>query len=191
MSATDADLLTRAARGDATAFPMLYDRHWLAVYRFAWLLTNSVQDAEDITQECFLALVRKASSFDPVRSQLRTWLIAVARKEYLRRRQTGSREDSLMPMDTLDQAPAAEAELIRLEIADAVRHAVSALPEAQREALFLFEFEGMSLSEAAAILEIEPNAVKARLFRAREQLKRLLEPLRPHSSPRKEQPDAR
>jgi len=53
------------------------------------------------------------------------------------------------------------------------------LPEQQREALYLFEFEGLKLSQIAEILEIEVNAVKARLFRGRENLKRLLEPFRP------------
>jgi RNA polymerase sigma-70 factor (ECF subfamily) len=56
---------------------------------------------------------------------------------------------------------------------------VEALPPVQREALRLFEFEGLSLAGTAVVLEIEPNAVKARLYRAREQLKRLLAHLRP------------
>lgn len=81
--------------------------------------------------------------------------------------------------------------LIRLERAEAVRLAIDALPAPQREALYLFEFEGMSLAEIAVILEIEPNAVKARLYRAREQLKRLLAPLHPDAVPRSEEADAR
>ena len=76
---TDAELITRAAGGDRTAFQLLYERHWNAVYRFAWLLTKSVPDVEDIRQECFLALVRDPKRFDPVRAQFRTCLIAVAR----------------------------------------------------------------------------------------------------------------
>ena len=67
-----------------------------------------------------------------------------------------------------------EERLIRGETSKAVRDAVAALPGPQREALFLFEFEGLSLAETAAILHIEPNAVKARLYRAREELKRSL-----------------
>ena len=77
-------------------------------------------------------------------------------------------------------------ELIRQERAEAVRRAVEALSPVQQEALYLFEFEGLTLAEMALVLEIEPNAVKARLYRAREQLRRLLTPLRPALSGRSE-----
>ena len=174
MSLTDAELIFRSVRGDATAFQELYERHWKPVYRFAWLLSGSVADAEDITQECFLALIRCTAVFDPARAQLRTWLIAVARRQFLNR----LREQELACGNEVDIMTPIDEELIRVECADAVRRAVAALPLAQREALYLFEFEGLSLAEVAAALGIEPNAVKARLFRAREQLKRLLAPLR-------------
>jgi RNA polymerase sigma-70 factor (ECF subfamily) len=176
---TDAELITRAAGGDRTAFQLLYERHWNAVYRFAWLLTKSVPDAEDITQECFLALVRDPKRFDPVRAQFRTWLIAVARNQYLQRCRSVARQASPAGLEMSEAPAGADEELIRLERAEAVRRAVEALPPVQREALRLFEFEGLSLAGTAMVLEIEPNAVKARLYRAREQLKRLLAPWRP------------
>lgn len=190
MSETDVALVARITRGDSIAFQLLYERHWNAVYRFAWLLTGSVPDAEDITQECFLALIRKRAFFDPARAQLRTWLIAVARNQHLQRRRNLAREDGpegigkAAVLNTLDES------LIRLERADAVRRAMDALPPPQREALYLFEFEGMSLADIGVILEIEPNAVKARLYRAREQLKRLLAPLCPDVVEKNEEADA-
>jgi DNA-directed RNA polymerase specialized sigma24 family protein len=55
-------------------------------------LTGSIADAEDIAQECFLGLIRKAPSFDPTRAQLRTWLIAVVRRQYFGRRRNSGRE---------------------------------------------------------------------------------------------------
>jgi RNA polymerase sigma-70 factor (ECF subfamily) len=169
---TDSELIPRAGRGDVTAFELLYERHRMAVYRYCWLLSGSVADAEDVTQECFLALVRKPSAFDGERAQLRTWLIAVARRQWLNRRRGLARESE----ELSDVAVPAgfEDELLRVERAEAVRRAMNALPPQQREALYLFEFEGLSMSEIGAILEIEVNAVKARLFRGRENLKRLL-----------------
>jgi len=167
-------LTTRIARGDAAAFQQLYERHWKPVYRFAWLLSGSAADAEDITQECFLALIRRTAVFDPARAQLRTWLIAVARHQHLNR----CRHRAQAVAEEEEAPVCVDEELIRLERADAVRRAVGALPLAQREALYLFEFEGLSLAQVAETLGIEPNAVKARLFRARDQLKRLLAPLR-------------
>jgi RNA polymerase sigma-70 factor (ECF subfamily) len=178
---TDAQLISRAAGGDLTAFELLYERHGRAVYRYAWLLSRSVADAEDITQESFLALMRKPKAYDPARAQLRTWLIAVVRRQYLGRCRSSARE---MSSDDLESPVAAgfDEELVRLERAEAVRQAVGALPQMQREALYLFEFEGLSLAEVAEILNIEANAVKARLYRAREQLKRQLASLRPAKS---------
>ena len=177
MEPDDAELTARIACGDAAAFQTLYERHWHAVYRFAWLLTSCIADAEDITQECFLALVRKTAAFDPSRAQLRTWLIAVARRQYLWRIRSSAREIS---REDQEQSHAAgfDEDLLRMERAEAVQQAIAALPQMQREALYLFEFEELSLAEVAGILNIEVNAVKARLYRARERLKRLLEHLR-------------
>jgi RNA polymerase sigma-70 factor, ECF subfamily len=74
--------------------------------------------------------------------------------------------------------PGIEAALIRDELGKAVRRSVMALPSAQREAIVLFEFEELSLAETAVVLGIEPNAVKARLHRRREMLKKSLAALR-------------
>jgi len=173
---TDGQLIARAAGGDGTAFELLYDRHWKAVYSYAWLLTRSVPDAEDVTQECFLALIRKPSSFDPARAQLRTWLIAVVRRQYLGRFRKSARESGSAFLPEVAIPARIDEDLIRTERAEAVREALGTLPEPQREALYLFEFEGLNLAEVAAVLDIEPNAVKARLYRGREQLKQLLTP---------------
>jgi RNA polymerase sigma-70 factor (ECF subfamily) len=181
---TDTELINSAADGDRAAFESLYLRHWKAVYSYAWLLAGSVADAEDITQECFLTLIRKPKSFDPARAQLRTWLIAIVRRQYFGRRRSSSRETG-GDLD-LQQVPckaAFDEELIRTERAESVQVAMAALPQAQQEALYLFEFEGLSLSEVAGILNIEANAVKARLYRAREHLKLSLAPLREGAKP--------
>jgi RNA polymerase sigma-70 factor (ECF subfamily) len=175
---TDAQLIRKAAGGDRASFELLYDRHWKAVYSYAWLLTRSVADAEDLTQECFLALIRKPEAFDSDRAQLRTWLIAVVRRQYLGRARTLGRESGSGDLEQAQTPAGFDEELIRVERAAAVRLAIGALPQAQQEALYLFEFEGLSLGEIAEVLSIEANAVKARLYRAREQLKLLLAPLR-------------
>jgi RNA polymerase sigma-70 factor (ECF subfamily) len=140
---------------------LLYERHWNAVYRFAWLLTSSVPDAEDIAQECFLTLIRKSAGFDPSRAQLRTWLIAIARNQHLQRRRKLCREASHADCESSGVPTGLEEELIRLERAQAVRRALQMLPQLQREALYLFEFEGLSLNDVALVLEIDPTAVKA------------------------------
>ena len=125
-------------------------------------------------QECFLTLSRKATSFDAGRAQLRTWLLGIVRYACLRQRR-GEPEEELA--DAAEES-GVEAALIREETGEAVRRAVLALPEAQRLVIALFEFEELSLAETAAVLGIQPNAVKARLYRGREMLKKSLAPLR-------------
>ncbi len=123
---TDAQLIRKAAGGDRAAFESLYDRHWKAVYNYAWLLTRSVADSEDVTQECFLALIRKPESFDPGRAQLRTWLIAVVRRQYFGRRRSLNRESGSEELEQVQSPAGFDEELIRVERAAAVRLAIIA-----------------------------------------------------------------
>jgi len=173
---TDSDLLQRSAEGDEGAFEALYQRHRDAVYRFAWVITKSPADAEDVAQECFLTLSRKAADFDPRRAQLRTWLLGIVRNLCQRKRSV----DSPHAMAEAWEDYGMETALIREQIGETVRRAVLELPESQRLAIALFEFEELSLSETAEVLGIAPNAVKARLHRGREMLKKSLAPLRLH-----------
>jgi len=174
MPADDASLLADARRGEEPAFLALYQRHRTPVFRFAWRFTGSVHAAEDVTQECFLALFAGAS-FDPKQGSLRTYLFGIARHLAMKRFRIEEREseepaDSAAPFDTLG-------DLIGQERSAAVERAVAALPPLQKEALILFEYEDLSLEEIAQIVGVEVGAVKARLHRARETLRRRLAPL--------------
>ena len=176
---TDELLLQKAARGDQAAFLELYDRHRDPIYRFAYRLLGSVEIAEDITHDCFLSLIRRPEGYRPERAALRTYLFAIARNLSLKHFRSTGRETGLDDMTEEPEAPARQAPLRRLldeELATQVRDAVFRLPELQREALILFEYEDLSLNEIAAVVEADVGAVKARLYRARESLKRALRP---------------
>ena len=185
LPADDARLLAGARRGEEPAFLALYQRHRTPVFRFAWRFTGSIHTAEDVTQECFLALFAGAA-FDPEQGSLRTYLFGIARYLAMRRARIEEREseepaDAVAPYDTLG-------ELIGQERSAAVERAVAALPPLQKEALILFEYEDFSLDEIAQVVGVEVGAVKARLHRARETLRRRLAPLveppaRPENSP--------
>jgi RNA polymerase sigma-70 factor, ECF subfamily len=166
----DGQLLQRSAAGDQTAFEILYERYRNMVFRFAWVLTRSGPNAEEVVQDSFMALIRKARDFDPKRAQLQTWLLGITRNFCYRRMRPEPVEDALSE-DIPDDGASLETQLIGDEVAKAVRRAVMSLPRAQREAIVLFEFEDMSLAETAQVLGIEANAVKARLHRARELLR--------------------
>jgi RNA polymerase sigma-70 factor (ECF subfamily) len=164
----------QASRGDEQAFLAIYHRHRTPVYQFAWRLTGSPATAEDVTQECFLALMRGAA-FDGERGTLRTYLFGIARNLVLRRLRISNREaeestEAVAPVDVLG-------ELLAGERSELVARAVAQLPILQREALVLFTYEELSLEEIAGITGVEVGAVKSRLRRARESLRAALAPL--------------
>jgi RNA polymerase sigma-70 factor (ECF subfamily) len=172
-------LLQRAGEGDQAAFVELYERHRLPVFRFAYRLLGSVENAEDVTHDCFLSLVRKSENFRPGRASLRTYLFAAARNLALKYFRDVGRDESWDELNDEPSLTARQEPLRRLldeELSNQVREAVMSLPPLQREALILFEYEELSLSEIAAITQSEVGAIKARLFRAREGLKRMLSP---------------
>ncbi len=174
---TDGRLLERAGGGDQTAFLELYERHREPIFRFAYRLLGSVELAEDITHDCFLSLIRKPENFDPARGQLRTYLFAAARNLAMKHFRNLGRESALDELSESPAGPAKEEPLRQLldgELSAKVRDAVSNLPPLQREALVLFEFEGLALNEIAEIVGTDVGAVKARLFRARERLRNSL-----------------
>src|SRR5579872_2825022 len=133
---SDQTMLLQAAAGDEAAFRYLYDRHRDAVYRFAWALTRSQSDAEEIAQDSFLTLLGKAEDFRPEAASLRTWLLGMTRNLCYRRRSRAEPLGEVMPEMADESAIAAiEAALIRNETAEAVRRAVLLLPTPQREAI--------------------------------------------------------
>jgi RNA polymerase sigma-70 factor (ECF subfamily) len=137
-------------------------------------MLGSVALAEDITHDCFLSLLRKPHLFDPSRASLRTYLCAAARNlacKHLRRRdlEAGIRPESKPQTGPFEHALSAE-------LADGVQQAVAALPPLQREAIILFEYEELSLSDIAFAAQTDVGTIKSRLHRARERLRRLLAP---------------
>jgi RNA polymerase sigma-70 factor (ECF subfamily) len=172
-------LLERAGAGDPAAFIQLYEQHRAAIFRFAYRLSGSVEAAEDITHDCFLSLIKRPESFQPNRASLRTYLLSAARNLWLKQLRNSSRE-SAMDEFTEDQFVAIDKEplkrLLDDELSLKVQEAVSSLPPLQKEALVLFEYEGMALSEIAGMIGTDVGAVKSRLHRARERLRNTLRP---------------
>ena len=176
---TDELLLKRAGEGEQGAFLELYERHREPIFRFAYRLLGSVELAEDVTHDCFLSLIRKPENFRAERGSLRTYLFACTRNLSLKHFRSLGREAALEEIEDEPQVTAKSqplGQLLDQELTTHVREAVLELPPLQREALILFEYEGLSLNEIAQITETEVGAVKGRLFRARERLKSVLQP---------------
>ncbi len=110
---------------------------------------------------------------------MRTYLFAATRNLWLKQLRTLGRESALDEFDENDFVAVSKAPLGRLldrEMSLKVAEAVASLPPLQREALVLFEYEGMSLNEIARMVGSDLGAVKARLHRARERLRKALQP---------------
>ena len=147
-----------------------FDQYHQAVYSFAYRLTCQPDIAEDITQECFLTLVRAPQRYDSSRGSMKVYLFSIARnlalKQYRDCRAAQPVEDA---EDLLVIDPRGS-----MELSSAVATAVASLPQLQQEALILFEYEGVTLEEIAQIVGADIGAVKSRLHRARERLRRNL-----------------
>ncbi len=165
------DRVKAARKGKLPAFLSLFDEHHAVLYRFAYRLTRSVADAEDVVQECFLGLLRSNCGYDPARTPLRVYLLGAARNQVLKRFR---RREELGLADEPASSMSPEAEAALGQMQTLVSHAVSELPETQREILILAHFEQMPLAEIAAVVGIEVGAVKSRLQRARTALKESL-----------------
>ena len=176
---TDELLLERAGSGDQAAFLSIYERHRNGIFRFAYRLLDSVELAEDVTHDCFLSLIRQPEKFDPQRAALRTYLYAAARNLVMKHFRSQGRETAIDDLSEHPAAPRREEPLRRLldeELVSKVKEAVADLPPLQREALVLFEYEGLPLTEIAEVVGTDVGAVKSRLHRARGRLRNSLAP---------------
>jgi RNA polymerase sigma-70 factor (ECF subfamily) len=159
--------LLRAIRaGDQDAFTEFYRERQGAIFRFALQMTGSVEVAEDVTQETFLALLDSAKRYDAARGSVSAFLYGIARNQVLRR--IGNRRDE--PLDEHATADDVLMDLTRRESVKIVRRAVLSLPPAYREAVVLCDLGDASYEEAAAILECPIGTVRSRLNRARAML---------------------
>ena len=174
---TDRELLDRSARGDEAAFLLVYERHRDAVFRFAFRMLGAREPAEDLTHDCFVALLERPRRFDPGRASLRTYLFGAVRNLVWKRLRDEGHEAGGDVPDGIDGGAADQLGIIiEGERARAVERAVAELPPLQREALVLHEYEELPLADIAALSGVDAGTVKGRLFRARETLRRRLAP---------------
>ncbi len=156
------------------SFEEVVERHYAALYRFAFSLTRREADAADLTQQTFLIWARRGHQLrDPARAG--TWLFTTLHREFLRARRRGERRAEVgLDEQTLDELPAPSADVIReLDLA-AVQGALLGLAEHHRAPLSLFYLTGHTYAEIAEILDVPLGTVMSRLSRAKTELRRAL-----------------
>jgi len=167
----NASLLPAVARGDIAAFEELYDRYSSTLYALLIRILGNSEDAQEVLQETYVKAWTNARMFDAMRGSEIAWLISIARSrgiDRLRSRRIRSdREDEAgREVSTIsgfvDRSGGAD-RAIQSEQRVAVRGALAELPDAQRVALELAYFEGLSQSEIAERLREPLGTVKTRM----------------------------
>ena len=175
----EAELIARARRGDEEAYAALIERHSDLAFRTAYLLTGSAMDAEEATQDGFLAAYRALSRFRSD-APLRPWLLRiVANSARNRRRASRRRADvELRLVDQFSQgdaAPSPEAAVEAAEERAALLRAVNSLDESDRRVIACRFFLDLNVTESAAVLGCAEGTVKSRLSRALRRLRERVE----------------
>lgn len=175
---SDEALIHRIAAGDQNAMRILFRRHEVRLYRFVQRLlgNNDTATAEDVVSEVFLQVWRQAARFEG-RSQVLTWLLAIARYKTLTAIKGAPAEqfDLSAAAERADPGEGPEAAAHRNDVGAILRKCLGQLSLAHREVIDLVYYHERTVAEAAAILNIPPNTVKTRMFYARKQLAQLLE----------------
>lgn len=181
----DEELMLEFQKGSQDAFSELFMRYRAPLFGFFRRRLSNATRAEELTQECFLAVLQGVERYEP-RATFRTYVYAIAlhltAAEYRRAKREAvvAREASGGGAGDgrADGGVAVAAERVASPERDlGVRRAIASLDDDHREVLLLREYEGLSYDEIAVALRIPVNTVRSRLFRARMAVKSLLEPL--------------
>ncbi len=174
---SDVALLQAIARGDEASLARLYDQYRVILFGLLVRILNSREEAEDVLQEVFLQVWRRAGDYDEQRGKPFTWLVTLTRSRAIDRLRVLSARQRLATSVAQDQpAEASDAlkETVHSEQKDIVRQALEELPEEQRRTLLLAYFEGLTQTEIAAKLNAPLGTVKTRMRSAMTKLRETL-----------------
>lgn len=181
----DLDLVHAAQHGDVSAFTELVERYDRRLLRIAEHVTHNREDSQDAVQEAFLKAFQHLSDFRED-SRFSTWLFRITVNQALmklRKRRTTKEvsldddfqaDGNISPHEVADWAPNPEQLYRTSELRDILTTALEQLRPILRTVFVLRDIEGLSIDQTAEVLDLSSTAVKARLFRARLQLRELL-----------------
>ena len=167
----DQAALARMARGDQSALAELYDRHARLVFSLALRILQNRADAEDMVQEVFAQVWAQAGRYDTTRGAVAAWMLTMARSRAIDRlRSRSSRPETASEARIVEDVPDAAArqdlQLLSAEQVETLQGALNELPVAQRVALELAYYEGLTHAEIADRLSEPLGTVKTRIRQA-------------------------
>src|SRR4051794_4102994 len=174
---SDQELMRIVQAGDFSPASEIYDRYSGRIYNFALRFLRNAEAAEDATQEVFVKMMKHANQFQGD-AKLSTWLFSITAnwcRDYLRKADNKAKEteDVLITLPApAEQSP--DRTLEQRENEELIKRALQALTPEQREAILLSRYQGLSYAEIAQISGCSEGAVKTRVFRAMEVLKKAL-----------------
>jgi RNA polymerase sigma factor (sigma-70 family) len=180
----DIELISQALRGDQKAFRDLTDRHRASVYHIVYKIVHDRETANDLVQETFMKAFASLASYRP-EFRFSTWLYKIAANcsiDHLRKKRIQALslerhlegENGTRRIDVADYSYHPERDLVRKEQRFTIEEAIESLPGKYREVIIYRHKDDKSYEEIADLLGIPIGTVKARIFRARELLKKKL-----------------
>ena len=175
--ASDFELTQKASSGNIAAFEILYERYHRRTYSLCLRMTKNQTEAEDLTQEVFIQLFRKAGSFRGD-SAFSTWLHRMTVNQVLMhfRKRSFKNEKTSEDGETPEQVVPGTKDQNKMPVIDriALKRAVCKLPDGYRNVFTLHDVQGYEHTEVARILGISVGTSKSQLLKARLKLRALL-----------------
>ncbi len=177
---TEAELFQALQAGDLSALGAIYDRYGEAVYRLALRILGDKSEAEDLTQEIFLAFWR-SGKYDPNRGKMIVYLLTMTRSRAINRLHQKSTQQKLLQRCQRSIPTHSESNLMEKvslgEVSQLISKALEQIPENQQQVLKMAYYEGLSQSEITEKLNIPLGTVKTRTRQGLLKLRKLLKDL--------------
>ena len=167
----DVELLARVAQGDEQAFAQFYRRCADGLYGLALKMMNDSGEAEDVLQDGFSYMWKKAATYDSARSSPFTWAVMIVRTKAIDRLRVRQRQARIVEKATVeflhftDVDDASACEPVRREQCVQVRAALAEIPNDQKEAIEMAFLAGLTHEQIAQRLDAPLGTVKARIRR--------------------------
>lgn len=180
---SDEQIIAALAQQDLDALEELYDRYGKVAYSLAYRIVGDRGAAEDLVQDAYLSVWRRAASYHPEKGSARNWLLSIVHHRSIDRLRHVASSGALIPYDELPEnseqsgAPGIWQQAWSNVQGDIVRTALERLPQEQKKSIELAYFSGYTQAEIASLMGVPLGTVKGRMRIGLQKLRSMLEGL--------------